>query len=368
MKIISNYLPQYHQIPENDLWWGEGYTDWIATKNARPLFAGHRQPRVPLHGYYSLDNPKHINAQAELAREYGIDAFGIYHYWFSSNMMLLQKPAELILAHPDIDIEFMFIWDNQSWRRSWSAIEKGNDWAPCFDKEAEVDEHDNGMLAILQYGDKTEWKKHFDYLLPFFKDDRYIKVENKPMFAIMRADDQFDTLKKMINYWNELAIDAGFNGMYCMLREYAEYNRKGFTFEKSFRYCFDSQSFLTRAKRLYGLIRHKLGIDPILTYNYDSIWKDILREAKSSKSSTILSGFVNYDDTPRRADKGFYLHGASPEKFKKYLRELVDISEKQGKDFLFLAAWNEWGEGMYLEPDTNSGLSYLEAVKEVIST
>ncbi|MBQ0066894.1 MAG: glycoside hydrolase family 99-like domain-containing protein, partial [Phascolarctobacterium sp.] len=136
VKVIANYLPQYHRIPENDMWWGEGYTDWVATKNAKPLFEGHRQPRIPLdNNYYDLSDVNTIRWQAQLARKYGVYGFGIYHYWFNSNMQLLQKPAELLLKNKDIDINFMFIWDNSSWIRSWSNIKECNDWAPKFDRE-----------------------------------------------------------------------------------------------------------------------------------------------------------------------------------------------------------------------------------------
>ena len=138
VKVIANYLPQYHTIPENDKWWGKGFTDWIAVKATEPAYEGHNQPRVPLNeNYYSLDCADSIRWQASLAREYGIYGFGIYHYWFSSNQQLLQKPAELLLQNKDIDINFMFIWDNLTWKRTWSKLSRGLDWAPNYDKSTE---------------------------------------------------------------------------------------------------------------------------------------------------------------------------------------------------------------------------------------
>ena len=149
IKVIANYLPQYHVIPENNRWWGNGFTDWLAVKKAKPLFLGHNQPRVPLNNhYYSLDDVQEIKWQAELAREYGIYGFGIYHYWFSSDMNLLSTPAELMLHNRDIKINFMFIWDNGSWIRTWSNVRFANTWAPKYDVVAHNDNQSAGGLKI----------------------------------------------------------------------------------------------------------------------------------------------------------------------------------------------------------------------------
>jgi len=169
-KIIANYLPQYHRIPENDKWWGEGFTDWVAVKKAISLFDNHRQPRVPLDdNYYDLSEVENIRWQAQLAKDYGIYGFGIYHYWFSSELQLLQTPSEILLSNKDIDIHFMFIWDNFTWKRTWSKLSVGNVWAPSFDEERQQDSNesveDDGVLAELKYGDEKEWKIHFEYLL-----------------------------------------------------------------------------------------------------------------------------------------------------------------------------------------------------------
>ena len=162
IKVIANYLPQYHVIPENNEWWGEGFTDWIAVKKANPLFSGHKQPRIPLNKhYYSLDNAQELRWQADLANKYGVYGFGIYHYWFSSDMNLLSTPAELILSNRDIKINFMFIWDNGSWIRTWSNVRYANTWAPKFD-DIKENNGKNGVLAELQYGDEKQWKIQFE--------------------------------------------------------------------------------------------------------------------------------------------------------------------------------------------------------------
>ena len=216
VKIIANYLPQYHEIPENNLFWGKGYTDWIAVKNAKPLYDGHCEPRVPLNNnYYSLDEVKTLEWQASLAREYGIYGFGIYHYWFSSKLKLLEKPAELLLSNQQIDINYMFIWDNCSWKRTWGNVKNGNDWAPQFDRERhQQGEQGSSILAELVYGTEQDWEMHFNYLLPFFQDDRYIKIKGMPLFAFMVPSNDFETLVNMVDYWELLAKKAGFPGLY----------------------------------------------------------------------------------------------------------------------------------------------------------
>ena len=362
-KIIINYLPQYHSIPENDQWWGKGFTDWISVKNAKPLYEGHNQPRIPKNNhYYSLDDVNEIRKQAEMAREHGIYGFGIYHYWFNSNLQLLQKPAELIRDNRDIDINYLFLWDNATWKRTWSNVKHANDWAPSQDSASDTEQKGTGILAELIYGTEKDWKIHYDYLATFFKDDRYIKIENKPVFGFFQPINDLETLKKMVNYWNMLAINDGFNGVFCMSRD--NYLHKDLDFK--FRYT----PLVPNTKISY--LRYKL-IDlfaaktkRIRFYDYDYEWKKIISEAKTSDSKTFLSGFVSFDDTPRRGVKGRVVRGATPEKFQKYVKELVGISEKQNKELVFITAWNEWGEGAYMEADTVYGIEYLQALKSAI--
>lgn len=165
-KVIAFYLPQFHRIPENDKWWGKGFTDWVSSKNARPLFPGHNQPRIPAHeNYYNLLDKETICWQAELARKAGVYGFCIYHYWFGNHKQLLEKPAENLLQWKDIDINYCFSWVNESWIYSWSKY-KGGAWLYTNVKgNAEA----RGLLVKQEYGDENEWKRHFEYLLPFLK-------------------------------------------------------------------------------------------------------------------------------------------------------------------------------------------------------
>ena len=171
-KIFAAYLPQYHETEDNNKFWGDGYTDWVGVRNAKPQYEGHKQPKKPLHdNYYNLLDVDVIRKQAKLAKENGIYGFNIYHYWFKDGKQELEKPAELLLENKDIDISFFFTWDNASWKRTWDNI-PGNDWAPAFDIN-DGENRSRGVLVEFSYGDKNKWKEHFDYLLNFFRDNRY---------------------------------------------------------------------------------------------------------------------------------------------------------------------------------------------------
>lgn len=363
MKLIANYLPQYHVIPENSAWWGDGYTDWVAVRKAKPIVEGEIQPKAPLGGVYRyLDDPDSIKWQVGLAREYGIDGFGIYHYWFNSNMQLLQTPSELIRDNKDIDIEYMFIWDNCSWQRTWSGLRRGNDWAPSFDSGGP--DGSTGMLAELDYGDERDWEIHFEYLMTHFSDERYIRVDGMPVFAIMKPRNDFQTIRRMTKYWDRLARKRGLPGLRCLTLDNCANRLVGCRLPHTFRYSPKSpQSIVELAVEILFQRRAALNGRPQL-HDYDHEWSRILRSARRASGSTYLSGFVSFDDTPRRGGKATVYRGATPDKFRRYLAELLSIAEGRGDELVFLSAWNEWGEGMYLEPDELNGYAWLEAVRE----
>lgn len=363
-KIIANYLPQFHSIPQNDAWWGKGYTDWQAVKKSKPQFEGHNQPRVPLNShYYSLNQVDEIRKQADLANTYGIYGFGIYHYWFSSNLQLLEKPAEILLNTKDINQHFLLIWDNGSWKRTWSNVKNGFDWAPAFDEKVTDNRKGNGLLAELVYGDEKEWRLHFEYLLPFFKDDRYIRIDNKPAFVFYQMENDYDTIIRMTKKWNEWAKEEGLNGITFISRK----NPSNLNLEYQFTY----EPLARNTKKDLWTMRFKNirnRIHPSLSlFDYDQVWKNIIKRAKNnSNPNEYFGAFVGFDDSPRRGAKGKIILNQTPEKFKSYLKQLVNISEEKNREFIFLTAWNEWGEGAYLEPDEDNKYAYLEAVQSVM--
>lgn len=356
MKIFANYLPQFHVIPENNEYWGDGFTDWVSCKGAKSLFEGHVQPKKPLkNNYYSLDNPDAVRWQTNLAKEYGLSGFGIYHYWFHSDLNLLTKPAEIIRDNKDIDIEYFFIWDNKSWKKTWSAISGGDGWIVNNEKETKT-------LAELIYGDESEWEAHFQFLLSFFKDERYLKIDNKPVFCFFNTFKTFNTLKEIESYWNKRCIQNGFDGIMMVSR--SDYKQR--QFEHSFVYTpFAATNWFDYIPLKFKRLLKK---DELKKYNYDHLWKRILEQSKKYNSNVFLSGFVDFDDTPRRGSTGNVVVGSSPSKFKHFFSELLKIAKKNETPVVLLTAWNEWGEGCFLEPDTVNGYKYLEALKESIDS
>ena len=228
-KLLTWYLPQYHSIPENNEFWGEGFTDWVTVRNAKPLYKGHLQPRIPHNNnYYDLAIRDNVEWQARIAKEHGIFGFGIYHYWFNNEKNLLTKPAEIIRDDKDIDINYFFAWDNASWVRSWSAV-SGNAWAPVADQKYDK----KGRTVLIPYilGKENDWENHFNHLIDYFNDSRYIKVDNKPMFIILQYDND---IQKMCYYWDNLARLNGFDGMYFVFKNKRWFDwgdRKRFNYE-----------------------------------------------------------------------------------------------------------------------------------------
>lgn len=358
--ITAMYLPQYHEIAENNQFWGKGFTDWTTVKSAKKYCKYHHQPKVPLdENYYDLSDEKNIAWQANLAYENGIDAFCFYHYWFSSKRNILTKPAELYLKNKSLPLKYCFGWDNAPWKRSWST-QYGNAWTPIMDSK--VDHDGREILLDFEYEDETAWKKHFEWLSPFFEDSRYLKIDNKPVFLILNYY-KTDILRKMIRYWNKIALGSGFSGMYIIGRFSGK--NEGL-FNADFLYQpiysgFQRASLLKKADNGLKLFSKKLP----LVYDYQATWKNIIRQSeKLGKKDVFYGAFVNYDDTPRRGEKGKLYKNVDISLFRKYFKQLLSLSVKYNKKLVFLTAWNEWGEGAYLEPDTESGDSFLKAVRE----
>lgn len=371
MKVIAWYLPQFHEISENDEWWGKGFTDWINVKKGKKIEGLQNQPRIPLNNnYYNLLDNDVIKWQVELAKKYGIYGFCMHHYWFGGKL-LLEKPMEQYLKNKDLDLPFCINWANEHWTTSWSGGTK--------------------ILIKQNYGEEKDWIEHFNYLLPFFKDERYIKENGKPLVVIF-IPQLIGCLNDMLDTWQRLARLNGFPGL-CVAyaskgqRESELSERK----KKNFEYCIDYQpavvySDLERSGKhgLYGVVRSiwrasgkkvlaKLGMElpaiedkSLRCDNYDDIWKNILRR-KPVGEKNIPGAIVDWDNTARKGNKGSYFSGVSPEKFYKYFKQLI-MRTKQvyRQDKIFIFSWNEWAEGGYLEPDEKNKYGYLEAVYKAL--
>ena len=213
MKVLAMYLPQFHRVKENDEWWGEGFTDWTTVKQAKPLFEGHNQPHVPSdENYYDLLDKNTMRWQTSLMKKYGIDGMCMYHYWFEDGRKILEKPVENLLNWKEIDMPFCLCWANETWARSWSGLQNVNVWADTCEPDKKTGKK---ILLKQRYGNYKDWKEHFEYLLPFFRDDRYIKVDGKPVFVFYKAE-CIPCFEDMVEAWQQLAIESGINGIYII--------------------------------------------------------------------------------------------------------------------------------------------------------
>ena len=349
MKAIAMYLPQFYEVEENNRWWGKGYTDWCAARQAEKLFATHNQPRQPLNNnYYDLSEKTTMEWQANLMKLYEIDGLCMYHYWFENGKQILEKPAENLLQWTDIDMPFCFCWANETWARTWSKI-SANVWSSKFeDKGSDMK---NAILLQQNYGEDKQWKEHFEYLLPFFKDERYIKIENKPLFMIYKPLD-IECLEDMCGMWKKWAKEEGLDGIFFVAASDYKLETKNI----------DAHYSHQPRKTIEKLLRNMVIKEWPVKFDYDVIWRAILSDV-ADNDNTYFGGFVDFDTTPRSGENGIVTYGACPNRFKNYLTELMAKNEAYGKDITFINAWNEWGEGMYVEPDEKNGYAYLEAVR-----
>ncbi len=345
-KVLAMYLPQFHRVKENDEWWGEGFTEWSTVKAAKPLYPEHEQPKQPLE-YYDLMDKETMCRQAEYMHLYGVDGMCFYHYYFEKGKKILEKPAENLLKWTDIDMPFCFCWANESWVRSWSNV-SGNSWSELF--EPEKCQNTKSVLLKQNYGGKSEWKEHFYYLLPFFRDQRYIKKDGHPIFIFFVPSD-VGHLNEMKDYWNQLMEKENMPSIYFIGRGDTQEILEGTLIHEPI------DAWEAFREEIY---QNTYGLYYFL--DYDEVWERILKKNYVQKD-VFLGGFVNFDSTPRRGKNGKVIYGGTPEKFKEYMIRLFLKARRMECEFVFVNAWNEWGEGMYLEPDVKWGFQYLEALK-----
>jgi len=352
-KVIAFYLPQYHRVKENSEWWGEGFTEWTNVKKGEPLFKGHYQPKVPYHdNYYDLSNIEAIVEQVKYAKKYGVDGFCFYHYWFEGKK-LLEKPIESLLQHKEINISFCISWANETWSRRWNGEEKN-------------------ILIKQTYGGQKDWEEHFQYLLQFFQDDRYIKIENKPVLLLYRTF-EIEQYDEMIAYWNRRLIEEGFEGGY-LIETLNSVQKRGYSNNSvayvQFEPMYTIYSHIGYIKRIYRYLFHHLRLSDFgfRDYiSYDFVWKRILKRKNIFEKKCYLGAFPEWDNTARKGKAGLVIKDCSPEKFEKYFSAQYKKSIELENEFIFINAWNEWGEGAYLEPDKRNEFKYLEAIKRVVN-
>lgn len=356
-RVIAMYLPQYHPIPENDRTWGPGFTEWRNVTKARPLFHGHYQPHEPADlGYYDLRLDEVREAQAKMAREAGIEGFMYWHYWFGNGRMLLERPFQEVLVSGNPDFPFCLGWANHSWTtKTWT---KGRRFSS------------DEMIMEQLYPGEDDYRAHFEYVLPAFKDHRYITVDDKPMFVIWNPYD-FKDCKSFILLWRKWAVEAGLKGIHFVGI------RNGFrtTREQLMEMGFDAVNergiwdaeekaagWLRR--RFRGIFNRRLGLT-LNKYDYSKVVR-LLNTDVCSEDDVYPTIIPNYDRSPRSGKKGVIYHNSTPEKFAEHVCDTLKFMEGRSEQhrIIFLMSWNEWGEGNYMEPDLKFGHQYLEVLRK----
>lgn len=349
-RVIAFYLPQFHPIPENDLWWEPGFTEWTNVGKAKPLFPGHYQPKLPTElGYYDLRVPETRKAQAELARQYGVEGFCYWHYWFGNGKKLLERPLEEVSASGEPDFPFCVAWANESWRGFHHGLKR---------KDTLIDQ--------LYPGEEDDIA-HFNYLLPLFKDPRYITVHSKPLFLIYQPNDNPAAIESKIKLWRRLAAEAGLPGIHFVAITYKINTDK----DKLMQMGFDAINInrMLEMRKHLSFADHRLSdFRKILRWPkmvpYNKLYPYLIGEEE--KDANIYPTIIpNWDHTPRTGRKGLILTGTDPNHFAKHVRQCVNtIRHKAPEDqLLFLKSWNEWAEGNYMEPDRKYGRGFLEALQ-----
>ncbi|MDM8249750.1 glycoside hydrolase family 99-like domain-containing protein [Lacrimispora saccharolytica] len=357
VKLIAFHLPQFHTFPENDEWWGEGFTEWTNTKKAIKVYPEHNQPREPLDDhYYDLSNLDEMLGQMRLAEKYGVYGFCYYHYWFNGKL-LLHKPLELIRDYEGHKLPYCLCWANEPWTRTWEG------------KEATV-------LMPQEYGNEKEWEEHFRYLLKFFRDNAYIKIKGAPLLVIYRTNSIY-CAKEMCEYFVRRTKEEGFPDLF-LVEEINCYQIKPETSVSKAILQFEPLYSMTEGRSLSDKLIYKIqsiffnkkyGSNSQI-YGYDRLWKRVIANAhKDNDEKEFFAGaFVDWDNTARKGKNGRIVLGCSPEKFGYYLKRQKEKAASHRDRFVFINAWNEWGEGTYLEPDKNNKYKYLEEVKKVFGT
>lgn len=349
IKILSYYLPQFHPIPENDKWHGKGFTEWTKVKSARALFLGHFQQHIPHKDieYYLLDTPQTLKNQADMMHKSGVYGQIFYHYWFTGKL-ILQEPAKMLLDNKDIDMPFCFCWANENWTRKW-------------------DGNDDDVLLEQVYS-ASDAREFIRYLIPFFQDKRYITIKDRPQLYIYRPS-SIPNIQEYITIWNEECKIAGINEPFIVaVLTRGTISPKSFHMDAGVErtlHDWTAGNVLDINKQLSTLDTLKGSILP-----YDEVARFYENQSDKKDFTYFRSITPIWDNTARYDTEAFILHNSTPERFQKWLKQLVTYTKNTLDEdcrFIVVNAWNEWAEGAHLEPDTYYGYSYLNAIGRVLS-
>lgn len=341
INLIAYYLPQYYEIEFNNHYWGKGYTEWTVTAKAKAFFKGHYQPHVPADlGFYNLLMPEAREAQAQMAKDYGVDGFCYWHYWFGNGRTIMEKPIQAVLTMQKPDFPFCFCWANHSWHN------------PATKEQ----------ILEQTYPGIDDFIAHFNYVLDFFKDHRYITIEGKPVFGIFEPSWMPD-LDAFIDLWNKLALKAGFQGMYFVgIAQTPEAYEKVKDSKLDAINTVRLKDFLSHQNPWKEYLKYKFGA--IHDYKYIDAQKYFITE-QDRENRVIPTIIPGWDHSPRSGRNGLILTDYTPDAFEVHVRTALEVVSKKENKLCFIKAWNGWGEGNHLEPDLKYGKTFLEVLKKV---
>ena len=356
VRVIAFYLPQFHPTPENDLWWGRGFTEWTNVVKAHPLFPGHYQPHLPADlGFYDLRLPEARAAQAELGDRYGLAAFCYYHYWFHGKRVL-GRPFDEVMKSGAPRLPFCLCWANENWTRRWDGR--------------------SGEILMQQEYSTADDDAHIEYLLQAFADERYVKVEGRPLFLIWRGELLPDA-RRTTDSWRERARTAGFAGLYLVAVEShgGVTDPKQLGFDATVEFAPDwrvlpSLSPLHPNNRMGARLLDRLGHRASKRHEFEVYRYQDLVDVMLAKPTVPHQHFrcitPGWDNSARWGRRAVVFHGSTPEVYGQWLRQVIAATclENEGDErIVFVNAWNEWAEGAHLEPDQRWGVRYLEETK-----
>jgi hypothetical protein len=346
VRALAFYLPQYFPIPENDEWWGPGFTEWTNTAKARRLFPGHQQPTLPSElGFYDLRVAETRQRQSDLAQEYGVEAFAYWHYWFGHGTRILERPFQEVLASGSPSISFCLAWANQSWTGIWHGAK-------------------DRMLREQVYPGAGDDTAHFNTILPALRDERYFRVYDRPLFYVFRPE-ELPNAADFVDRWQSLARQAGLPGLY-LVAEMSDLLGAGSRYTNAASDGFDAAVYMrlpAQRSRISVLrmraFRKLFGGPEIYPYDGAAV------ASFSHDDGVQPCVYPNWDNTPRSGRGGLVLTGANPNNFEQNTRDAVAVlrSRPAQERLLWVKSWNEWAEGNHLEPDLRDGRGWLEALR-----
>lgn len=352
-RFISFYLPQYHPTPENNVWWGKGFTEWTNVAKAKSLFRGHIQPNIPEElGFYDLRYPEIRERQAELARNAGLEGFCYFHFWFGNGKRILETPFNEVLKSKKPDFPFCLSWSNHSWEKKQ------------FDKEGNSE-----MLLEQLYPGESDYVDHFNEMLPAFEDSRYIKINDKLVFFIYDPLSS-DQISLFIKTWRKLAKDHDLNDFYFIARD-ANNRSRNACLKIGFDATYNDDVFnihhnLNIVSKIILWIKRNWMKRPTVFKYKKAINYMVTDHCKESNVFPVIA--PNWDHSPRSGGNAIILHDSKPKYFKSVVNKSLEIVKDKPEEekIIIIKSWNEWGEGNYMEPDIIHGSKYLDALREVI--